>query len=264
MLASVASQHDVSPSGIVGLIVAASSAVGGLYFSFTSKLRSLFRREIRLDEIALETGVPEFAARKISSDIGLYSETISRHSVDLSSEYAARRRSRREYSDPLEMLRLETEFREIRGILFRSRAATWLALFLALGTAGLFFYASFLLIFGTISAGIVTGLASAVPAAISYGAIRASNRADKRADLAADKLAKRIEQDNAIKQLRVSLDSVGDASAREALNVLSSLKGMFPDATPEQLAAFVGELTTKDRNKPAPKELPDQDRKELE
>jgi hypothetical protein len=256
MLASVASQHDVSPSGIVGLIVAASSAVGGLYFSFTSKLRSLFRREIRLDEIALETGVPEFAARKISSDIGLYSETISRHSVDLSSEYAARRRSRREYSDPLEMLRLETEFREIRGILFRSRAATWLALFLALGTAGL--------IFGTISGGIVTGLASAVPAAISYGAIRASNRADKRADLAADKLAKRIEQDNAIKQLRVSLDSVGDASAREALNVLSSLKGMFPDATPEQLAAFVGELTTKDRNKPAPKELPDQDRKELE
>src|SRR6266480_3722695 len=111
MLASVASQHDVSPSGIVGLIVGAGSAVVGLYTSFRFKLNSLFRREEKLAELITEarksTGQPRYehsihsAIKRITS-----SEELER------------------YDPPsFAIWRQELELQEIRSTLARSRIA---------------------------------------------------------------------------------------------------------------------------------------------
>jgi hypothetical protein len=251
MLASVASQHDVSPSGIVGLIVGAGSAVVGLYTSFRLKLNSLFQREGKLAELIAETE---------KSEVTQYDHSVSSaiRRITSSSELAT-------YGDPdFAGLRKTLEIREIRSTLARSRIAFTVAMILAVAAAGLFFYASFLVIFGSISASIVSALASAIPAAISYGASRLSNRADKRADNAMEEMRRRIDQDNEIVRLRESLNSVKDPEAREALNVLSTLKGLFPNATPDQLSGFVTEMITDAKNRPARNKLPRQSHKELD
>src|ERR1700731_862340 len=105
MLASVASQHDVSPSGIVGLVVAASSVVGGLYASFRSRVGSLLGREKRLNEIMVEAGVPEDALLGLSLNISAERSV----SILYPSESSSARYRGHERFEPIEGRRLETE-----------------------------------------------------------------------------------------------------------------------------------------------------------